>query len=120
MPKKIDELFSPERLQSNWQKVGERREKPPAMDVREQSVPEIFDQLQRLIQQRFFGEDALALNLLLDELHALLMPAFPAGGTDQAPVEGQEERITAIHELLNRIEDLVEAFEMAGRSRQQK
>lgn len=117
MPKKIDELFSPERLQSNWQKVGERREKPPAMDVREeQSVPEIFDQLQRLIRQRFFGDDALALNLLLDELHALLMPAFPAGETDQAPVEG----LTAIHELLNRIEDLVEAFEMAGRSRQQK
>jgi len=54
MPKKIDELFSPERLQSNWQKVGERREKPPAMDVREeQSVSEIFDQLQRLLQQRF-------------------------------------------------------------------
>ncbi|SEM09481.1 hypothetical protein SAMN04489760_10424 [Syntrophus gentianae] len=120
MPKKIDDLFSPERLHRNWQKAGTREERPPVPDRGGQSALEIFDELQRLVQQQFSGDDALALNLLLDELHALLTPASPADGTDQAPAEDQEERIPAIHEVLNRLEDLVEAFEMAGRSRPRK
>jgi len=66
----------------------------------------IYEHLQILIKGRFSGDDALALNLLLEELHAHLING-----------ENQAETVPAIHEVLNRIEDLVDAFEIAGRSR---
>ena len=77
---------------------------------------DILHHLQGLIKGRFSGDDAAVLNLLLEELHALLINVFPAAEDNQIPADNQAEMIPAIHDVLNRIEDLVEAFEMAGQA----
>ena len=117
MPTKIDELFAPERLRKNWQRAQKTSKGPDRAKTEDQSPMEIFARLQSLIRSRFSGENLVVLNLLLDELHDLLIAAFPTGGDDKAPEENQAEPMPAIHELLNRIEDIVDAFEIAGRSR---
>jgi hypothetical protein len=117
MSNKIDGLFAPERLRRNWQKTKKRAGGPVSAETEGKSPLEIFVRLQVLIKERFSGDDAGALNLLLEELHALLIPMFPVVEKSQTPAENQAEMIPAIHEVLNRIEDLVEAFEIAGRSR---
>jgi len=106
MPNKIDELFAPERLRRNWQKTNKSADRPVIAETEGKSPLEIYEHLQILIKGRFSGDDALALNLLLEELHAHLING-----------ENQAETVPAIHEVLNRIEDLVDAFEIAGRSR---
>jgi len=117
MPNKIDELFAPERLRRNWQKTNKSADRPVIAETEGKSPLEIYEHLQILIKGRFSGDDALALNLLLEELHALLIPMFPIVEKSQPPAENQAKTIPAIHEALNRIEDLVDAFEIAGRSR---
>jgi hypothetical protein len=117
MPTKIDELFAPERLRKNWQRAKKTSKDTERVKVEEQAPLEIFVRLQSLIRSRFSGENLVVLNLLLDELHVLLVAAFPTGGEDEAPEENQADPIPAIHELLNRLEDIVDAFEIAGRSR---
>jgi hypothetical protein len=117
MPNKIDDLFAPERLRRNWQKEKKRTGGPVSAETEGKSPLEIFARLQVLIKERFSGDDAVALNLLLEELHALLIPLFPTVEKSQIPAENQAEMTPFIHEVMNRIEDLVEAFEIAGRSR---
>jgi hypothetical protein len=119
MPNKIDELFSPERMRRNWQKVEKRAERPILVGKEGQSPLKIVEELQSLVKRRFFGDEAEALNLLLEELQTLLSAAFPTVERSSPP-ENPEENLPAIHEVLNRLEDLVDAFEIAGRRRQRK
>jgi len=74
----------------------------------------MFELLQKLITERFSGDEAVVLNLILEELHLHLCTVFPADGKMEPPPENKAARIPAIHEVLNRIEDLVDAFEIAG------
>jgi hypothetical protein len=117
MPTKIDELFAPERLRKNWQRTQKPSKDSGRRETEDQAPLEIFVRLQSLIRNRFSGDNLVVLNLLLDELHALLIAAFPTGGEGKAPEENPAEPVPVIHELLNRIEDIVDAFEIAGRSR---
>jgi len=117
MPTKIDELFAPERLRKNWQRAQKTSKGPDRVKTEEQSPLEIFVRLQSLIRSRFSGDNLVVLNLLMDELHDFLIAAFPTSGEDKTPGEDQAEPLPAIHELLNRIEDIVDAFEIAGRNR---
>jgi hypothetical protein len=120
MPNKIDELFAPEQLRRNWQKTKKRAAMPVATEKESNSPPDIFALLQILIKGRFFGDDAVVLNLLLEELHTLLISVFPPIGDNQTPAENQAEIIAAIQDVLNRIEDIIEAFETAGRGQLRK
>jgi len=117
MPTKIDELFAPERLRKNWKRTQKPTTGSDRVSKEGQSPFGIFSRLQSLIRSRFSGDNAVVLNLLLEELHALLIAAFPTEGEDEGPEENQADPIPAIHEILNRIEDIVDAFEIAGRSR---
>lgn len=117
MPNKIDELFAPERLRRNWQKTKKHADRPIIGETEGKSPLDIFEHLQILIRKHFSGNDVQALNPLLEELSALLLTVFPAEGQNQIPAENPEKSIAAIHEVLNRIEDLVDAFEIAGRGR---
>ncbi|OPY12638.1 MAG: hypothetical protein A4E66_01075 [Syntrophus sp. PtaB.Bin001] len=119
MPNKIDELFSPERIRRNWQKTEKRAEKPVFVEAADQSPLKIVEEVHTVVKRRFFGDEAEALHLLLEELQALLSAAFPTAERSSTP-EDQEENLSAIHEVLNRLEDLVDAFEMADRRRQCK
>lgn len=120
MPNKIDELFSPERLRRTWQKTQQPDDRPIIAEEEGQSPLEMFELLQRLITRRFSGDEAVVLNLLLEELHLHLCNVFPADRKMETPPENKKARIPAIHEVLNRIEDLVDAFEIAGASQKRK
>jgi hypothetical protein len=115
MPKKIDELFSPERLRKGWQKTKERTGGPVRAEREGESPLQIFEHLRDLIQRNFSGEDSVALNLLLDDLYVLLERTYPKAEESPIPTDSLTDMSPAIHDMLNRIEDLVEAFEIAGR-----
>ena len=117
MPTKIDELFSPERLRKNWQRAQDPARGSGRAGTEDQPPLEIFARLQLLIRGRFSGDNAAVLDLLLEELHTLLIAAFPPGEEGKVSEEKEGEPIPAIHEVLNRIEDIVDAFEIAGRNR---
>jgi len=115
MPDKIDELFSPERLRKSWKKTKDQVAGPITGDKEGGSPFEIFERLRNLIQIKFSGDDASALNFLLDDLHAILTRMFPNVGESQNQAISQADIVPAFHDVLNRIEDLVDAFEVARR-----
>ena len=117
MADKFNDLFAPERLHKSWQKTREQAPRPVTGEKEGKSPFEIFEHLRSLIQTKFSGNDAGALNLLLEELHSLLIPMFQEVGKHTPLAENQAEIISSIHDVLNRIEDLADAFEIAGRSR---
>jgi hypothetical protein len=123
MPNKIDELFAPERLRNNWQKKEKTAEAPASDTKKSESPLSIFADLQEFIRESFSGEDAEVLMMLSEELHGLLAHIFQ-DSEDSANNSIQPEQardmakiIPAGHDILNRIEDIAEAFEMAGRMR---
>jgi hypothetical protein len=118
MPKKIDELFSPERLRKSWQKTKEQAGGLVTGERVGKSPLEIFEHLRNLVRAKFSGDDAAALNLLLDDVHTMLIRMFPKAGESLNQAESQADMIPAVYDILNRIEDLVEAFEIAGHNRQ--
>ncbi len=117
MTNQLDDLFSPERLRRNWQPAEKSAGRDKAQDEEKDRGPrELFERLQGLILGRFSEDDAEVLGLQLEHLRALLGRRFPdAEKAEPAPKE-QAELNSAIDEVLNRIEDLAEAFELAGRS----
>jgi hypothetical protein len=117
MPNKMDDLFSPERLRTNWQKTKGRAYGPVSTDGDGDAPLEIFKHLRDLIQKRFSGEDSVALNLLLDDLYALLEQIFPKIEESEIPADSLMDMLPAVHDTLNRIEDLAEAFEIADRNK---
>lgn len=118
MSNKIDDLFSPERLRRSWQKTKERKGGPVSAETDDKSPMEIYERLRNLIQARFSGDDVAALNFLLDDLQAMLIRMFPQAGESLNQAEPQADMIPAFYDVLNRIEDLVDAFEIAGHRRQ--
>lgn len=119
MPKKIDELFSPERMRKSWQKTKERAGRPVRAEKEGESPLEIYEHLRDIIHGSFSGEDLVALNLLMDDLYSLLKQIYPQAEGGPIPADSATDILPAVHESLNRIEDLVEAFEIAGRSGKQ-
>jgi hypothetical protein len=116
MSKKIDDLFTPNRLRKLWQQTQTGAGMPEGVETEGGSPIEIYDRLRFFINERFSGDDVVALNQLLDDLHNLLVRLLPKEGEKPGSEEYDAEAIPAAHELLSRIEDLVEVFEMAGRS----
>ncbi len=117
MSKKIDDLFSPERLRKGWQKTKEKAGESVSTETEGKSPLEILERLRNLIQARFSGDDAAAFHFLLDDLQVLVVRMFPKAGEGPDQAASEADMIPAVHDILNRIEDLVEAFEIAGRSR---
>ena len=111
---KIDDLFSPKRLRKNWRRSEETVNRPDNAEAEDQNALHIFAQLKRLIEEQFQGDNAATLNLFLEGLRALLVQRFPEAG--EVPEEPDALDLE-IHEALNQIEDLVEAFEIGNLSR---
>lgn len=104
----LDALFSPERLCRNWRKTRLKGAEVPAEEtVADENAQACYQTLRRLINRRFSGDDAEVLNRFLDELGPLLEQA------------SSEDVAQPIDEVLNIIEDLVEAFEIGGRGQVQ-
>lgn len=120
MANKIDDLFSPQRLRPRWKQIKEGAKRPVAVDiskVEDQNALRLFHRLQILVNERFQGDDVTALNFLLQELQEHIVRKFPEAEKESSAQKEKNDIGPAIYEVLDRIEDLVEAFEIAGRSR---
>lgn len=109
----LDDLFSPERLRKNWQRSTVPLADPTPAETAPAMPMALIHQLRDLIHDQFSAQDAAALNMMIDELEALMTRIFPDAATD-GDTHPQPDAVPAAHEALNRIEDLVEAFELAG------
>ena len=111
----LDDIFSPERLRRHWQQSDETAAEPDdektAVAV-PQGVIGVFRRLHGLLNQRFSGEKAETLNVMLEELQEELLKRFPQTGEVEISEEEKAALNLAIQELLNDIEDLVEALEL--------
>jgi len=115
MADNLDDIFSPERLRRHWQQSDETAaeadvEKTAVAET--QDALELFHRLHGLINQRFPGEKAKPLNLMLEELREVLLKRFPETGEVELSEEEKAALNTTIQELLNDVEDLVEAMEL--------
>ena len=115
---RIDDIFSPEKLQKRWKPDSGGAEKkseaatPPS--TRSEKVRYEFKRLQKLAGQRFHGEKREALNIMLSALNDLLVVRFPEPGSGNAAGEvskpDNDALNPAIEELLDQIEDVIDAF----------
>jgi hypothetical protein len=115
MADSLDDIFSPERIRRHWQQPDEAAAKPDdekTAVAKPQGVMGIFHRLHGLVNQRFPGEKGEPLNVMLEELQLLLLKRFPQTGDVEVSEEEKEALNTAIQELLNDVEDLVEALEL--------
>jgi len=115
MTDNLDDIFSPERIRRHWQQPDETAAQPDEEKTatgEPQGSMEIFHRLHGLINQRFSGKKAEPLTMMLGELQDLLLKRFPQ--TSDAELSEEEKAVlnSAIQELLNNIEDLVEALEL--------
>jgi len=108
MPNKIDELFSPERMRQRWQRAPKPEGGSAAVKGEGPSALELFERLKTLVSGRFSGDEAVVVNRMLEELHLHLCRVFPK----DSKTEPRAEDIAALHETLNRIEDLLDAYEI--------
>lgn len=110
MSRRIDELFSPERIQVNWTHIthpaggqDDRKEdgRQDANAKRSQCAALEFDNLKSHIHQQVSDNQAKVLDILMGELRELLNIRFPppkacgpqnGGGKKREPEEGQEVR----------------------------
>lgn len=116
MASKIDDLFSPQRLRKRWKQIREDAKRPvgvEASEVEDQNALQLFHRLQNLVNERFRGDDVTALNFLLQELHELIVRKFSEAEKEPSAQKENNDTGPAIYEVLDRIEDLVEAFEIS-------
>ncbi|MEW5802327.1 MAG: hypothetical protein AB1847_09520 [bacterium] len=126
MEGRIDKLFSPQRLRQNWKKpvdsgrgekgkTGETKEslssgRPQGAAAFAGAIRLEFELLRSLIHRQFTGDKSRLLDMMLEELHKLLNAA------DEAPNAEAGGDMTvlcqSIEEVLNHIEDLVEAWDV--------
>ena len=115
MADSLDDIFSPERIRRHWQQPYESAPEPDE-EKTAVAVPRgamgVFHRLHGLINQRFPGEKAEPLNVMLEELQELLLKRFPQTGDVEVSEEEKAALNIAIQELLNDVEDLVEALEL--------
>ena len=115
MTDSLDDIFSPERIRRHWQQPKEtaaQRDEEKTAVAEPQSAMGVFHRLHGLINQRFPGKKAEPLNVMLEELQELLLKRFPQTGDVEISEEEKAALNIAIQELLNDVEDLVEALEL--------
>jgi len=115
MTDNLDDIFSPERIRRHWQQPDEtaaESDEDKTVVGEPQSAMVVFHRLHGLIKQRFPGEKAEPLNMMLEELQQLLLKRFPQTGDVEISEEEKAALNIAIQELLNDVEDLVEALEL--------
>jgi hypothetical protein len=129
MPNRIDELFSSERLHRAWSMAGlpantskhDLGTKPDAAGPGSKpktalDAHALFEQLARLVDERFPVGQAEGLHVLMAELGELLWKRFPRDGGSEAPGPDKAALDQTIWDMLNRIEDVLDALDLAGQS----
>ena len=117
MGKRLDDLFSPEKLRRNWNAAH-----IPEDDLRDHQQPPtekgravaILSQLKNTINRRFSRKVPPAVQLMLEALQGLIEKRFPSPPASMLETDEKNALNSAIHDLLYQIEDLVEAFEIGS------
>jgi len=110
MSREMDAFFS-ERLRKYW-KSPAAVEDDRTLQEKEGTEPgAALESLRRSIKDHYSGDDLFALTVLLDELASLLNLLLPGG----ADPDSTDKIISEMHEALNRLEDLLESFELKNR-----
>jgi len=123
MSKRLDEVFSVERLRRSWR--GEEEDVPRAEQEKIDGAPgdaasaadASYRKLAATIERSFPPESASAMAPLFKELERLLKLRFPVEAPETMTMAERSKLTMALDGLLNRIEDLLEAFE-AGVARE--
>ena len=113
MKKRIDELYSVQRLRETWKQPGDTpgirlQEAAPSDGLNEVMI--LFDRLSSIIHSRFKEDRTDALIMLLDQLRQLLVQRFDQSEGSQQPPVDPTVLNSAIGVVLNQIEDLTEAY----------
>lgn len=117
MSKRLDEVFSVERLRRSWRGVEEgpsraEQEKADGAPGDAASAAEAsYRNLVATIERSFPPDRASAMAPLLEELERLLKLRFPVDAPETVTMAERSKLTMALDGLLNRIEDLLEAFE---------
>lgn len=115
MVNRLDEIFSPERLRARWQgrtATEAKQDEPSATSPEAQTVTAVYSRLQSLIQERYPGEQGAALNVMMGELQELLGKRFPQSEETEVSEDEKATLNSSIEEILNTVEDLLEALEL--------
>jgi hypothetical protein len=120
MSRRLDDLFSVERLRRNWSGQGTD---PSAEAAQELHTPgamarqarEVAEQLKGLVHQRFSAERRVPLDALLQTLDAHLDRVFPRGADSTPEPEQLQELAPLLSRLFDDLEDMIEALELVER-----
>jgi hypothetical protein len=117
MSKRLDELFSPERLQQRWQRGSDTTVSDRAAEVPEKimSVADGLEQLRQIIREQYPENGNKALNYLADQLEELLKLRFSEGKS--VSEEEVKSLNIAAEQILCQIEDLAEALDMGKKEK---
>lgn len=121
---RIDDIFSSKRLRKNWKPgSGTPEKQSEALSPPSNQGRKVFSELKRLqglINQSFHGKQGEGLNMMIAELKDSLIMRFPESHSDEAAgnisEEDKEALNPAIEELLDQIEELVDALEIGRNS----
>lgn len=118
MPRRLDDLFSPERLRERWQdeEPGDTARPAEARPLPAGHPAALAERVEQLLAERFPGRNEPALRALVERLRRLVGQRFGADaerGAEADDAAAEQE----IGELLTKIEDLAEAMELKGRGR---
>ncbi|MEN6439495.1 MAG: hypothetical protein ABFD97_13050 [Syntrophobacter sp.] len=117
MSKRLDEVFSVEKLRRSWRGVATEpsRAEPAHTDDAPNggasAAEASYRRLLETIERRFSSDCVAATAPLMEELEQLLRQRFPADTLAMMPRTECARLTVAIDGLLNRMEDLLEAFE---------
>lgn len=117
MKRRLEDLFSVERLRRHWDGQGTSA---PAEAAPEQPVPasrplparEAADELRRMVHQRFSAARGAPLDALLDALDHVLDRIVPPGADSTPDQEMLEEFKPVLNGLFDDLEDMIEALEL--------
>lgn len=114
---KMDALFDPERLRKNWNKVSSEEARSLPVFHEPNEPMSAFSILRLFLQTRFSGDHMAVLNMLMDDLEPVWKSLFDETDRQIQDLPDDAAAIAAAQELLNRIEDLSDAFQIRGGAR---
>lgn len=124
MSKKLEEIFSVDRLRRTWagkaSPSGDEQKsiQPKVGDRPLTAYPSplvVFEDLTLQIRKRYSGMRGMPFEPLLNELGEKLRSRFPDASGISLPEEEQDALNSAIEALLDQIEDLAEAMDLTKR-----
>ncbi|MCE5242353.1 MAG: hypothetical protein ABFD98_16735 [Syntrophobacteraceae bacterium] len=124
MKNRLDEVFSVEKLRRAWDGPSEPEqpsspeegeEAPIPQDVDAAAAAASYQRLRESIERGFPPGCITTMESLLSDLERLLRQRFPDDPSAAPPRAERAELTLALDGLLNRMEDLLEAFEVGSR-----